>query len=181
MEPKESLETRRKMAEMHDSVLKRIDESYKNKQYVDVCWICYACFENRVNRVMAKICSGCLKESRTNNRPIGITTKLQCYARLIKNNYAPLCKEDINLINTVKGWCKERNDLIHSMVSLDLYAEADKKFENLAKRGMKLVEKMYVLGSDVRNYYYDAEEIPLFDVNIVNKCPLKSKCIKEEQ
>lgn len=179
MEPKETIEIRLKMAKMHDSVLMRIKESYKKRQYIEVCWLCYACFESRVNRVMAKICSGCSKEKRTNNTPIGISTKLQCYIRLIKSDYPPLQKEDVNLINTVKGWCKERNDLIHGMVSLDFYNDADKKFENLAKRGIKLVDRMYELGTDVRNYYYYADEIPSFDVCVVNKCPLKSKCIKE--
>ena len=180
MEPKESLEIRYLMAEMHESVLKRIDSAYKSKQYIEVCWLCYACFESRVNRALVKICAGCSKQKRTNNRPVGISSKLECYARLIRNNYPPLVKEDYNLVNTVKGWCKERNDLIHGMVSLAHYNEADKKFESLAKRGMTLVKRMYSLGADVRNYYYQAEEIPEFPEKVVKSCRLTSKCIKED-
>lgn len=180
MQPKESIEIRREMAEMHESVLKRIDLAYKNNQYIEVCWLCYACFESRVNRVLSKICTGCSKEKRNDNRHIGITTKLECYVRLIKNNYPPLSKEDPNLIHTVKGWCKERNDLIHGMVSLEYYNDADKKFQNLAKRGITLVKKMYSLSKDVRDYYYQADVIPAFDETVVKKCSLKKKCLKED-
>lgn len=177
MNPKESLEIRKQMAEMHDSVIKRINKAYKDKQYIEVCWLCYACFESRVNRVLQKICSGCIKPERKDKRNIGITTKLECYVRLIKSHYPPLSKENIDLINTVKGWCKERNDLIHGMVSLEYYNDADKKFESLAKRGKTLVTRMYSLGTDVREYYYQATEIPMFDESVTKSCSLKSKCI----
>ena len=99
MNPKESLEIRKQMAEMHDSVIKRINKAYKDKQYIEVCWLCYACFESRVNRVLQKICSGCIKPERKDKRNIGITTKLECYVRLIKSHYPPLSKENIDLMN----------------------------------------------------------------------------------
>lgn len=179
MEAKESLEIRTQMAEMHDNVLKRINTAYNNKQYIEVCWLCYACFENRVNRVLEKICISCTKDSRTDNRPIGITTKLECYARLIKNNYPPMQSENYNLITTVKGWCKERNTLIHGMISLDYYNNADKEFQSLAKRGIKLVKQMYSLGGNIRQFYYEADDMPSFDEKVVKACKLKKKCIKE--
>ena len=177
MEPKESIEIRKQMAEMHDNVLKRINIAYENKQYIEVCWLCYACFESRVNRVLEKICSGCSKEKRTKKHHVGITTKLSCYARLIKNKYPPLQKEDYQLINTVKGWCKERNDLIHGMVSLEFYNDADKKFANLATRGITLVKRMYSLSTEVREYYYRADSIPPFNEEAVSVCKLKYRCI----
>lgn len=177
MKPKESIETRRKMAEMHQSVLDRINSSYEEKKYIEVCWLCYACFESRVNRVLDKICIGCTKKARTQKRYIGIGTKLECYVRLIKNNYPPLQKEDLNLLRTVKGWCKERNTLIHGMVSLDYYNDADKQFQSLAKRGVTLVQRMYALGTDVRDYYYQAETIPPFDEKTLQACKLEYKCL----
>lgn len=180
MEPKETLDIRRQMAEMHDSVIKRINQCYNKKQYIEVCWLCYACFESRVNRVLLKICSGCNKPSKKNKRNIGITTKLECYVRLIKSKYPPLSHENIDLIYTVKGWCKERNTLIHGMISLKYYNDADKNFKSLAKRGKNLVTKMYSLGKDVREYYYQTTEIPLFDEMVMKSCHLKYKCIAEE-
>lgn len=180
MKPKEPIEVRRKMAEMHDDVLKRINTAYKNKQHIEVCWLCYACFESRVNRIFEKICVGCSKGKRTDGRHVGINTKIECCARLIRNGYAPLQKENVDLVNTVKGWCKERNSLIHSLVSIETYDETDKKFESLAKRGKKLVEQMYSVGKDVREYYYNVDDIPVFDQAVVNKCKLATKCIKDD-
>lgn len=179
MEPKESLEIRQKMAEMHESVLKRIEDAYKHGNMIEVCWLCYACFESRVNRTLEKICSRCTKDKRDKKRIIGITTKLECYVRLVKAGYEPLKNENIDMIQNVKGWCKERNDLIHGMVSLDYYNDADNKFANLAKRGKSLVKKMYLLGKDVRVYYYNADQIPIFESSVVDKCRLQQKCINE--
>lgn len=167
------------MAKMHNSVLKRIDMACKNRQYIEVCWLCYACFESRVNRVLSKICGGCTKEERTDSRHVGITTKLECYVRLIKSKYPLLSKEYYQLLNTVKGWYKERNDLIHDMVSLECYNDADKELKNLTIRGVTLVKNIYSLSTDVINYYYQAKEIPVFDMSVVKSCKLKKKCIKE--
>lgn len=161
---------------MHDSVLERIEVAYESERYIEVCWLCYACFESRVNRVLEKICSGCSKEQDTTKRHIGIVTKLECYVRLIKSKYPPLQKEDLQLIRTVKRWCKERNELIHGMVSLKVYNDADKKFENLAERGVALVKRMYGFSADVRDYFYRAEAIPPFDDKVVRTCRLKYRC-----
>lgn len=54
MEPKEPIETRKQMAEMHESVINRIEAAYRNGQYIEVCWLCYACFESRINRTLIK-------------------------------------------------------------------------------------------------------------------------------
>ena len=179
MEPIESLEVRTQMAQMHDSVIERINAAYDDEKYIEVCWLCYACFESRINRTLSKICSGCFKETRTDNKNIGITTKLECYVRLVKSGYEPLKNEKADLFNTAKGWCKERNALIHGMVSLEYYNDADRKFESLAKRGKGLVNQMYELGTTVREYYYQTDEIPPFPNGVVDKCRLRKKCLKE--
>ncbi len=180
MKPKESIEIRRAMADMHESVLHRIDSAYKNELYIEVCWLCYACFESRVNRTLAKVCSGCTKAERTDKRRVGITTKLECYIRLIKSNYSLFQEEDINLLYAVKGWCKERNNLIHGMVSLEYYNDADVKFKNLSKSGIALVKRMYSFSTNIRNKFYESAEIPIFNDDVVQKCSLKSKCMKLE-
>ena len=84
MESKESIETRKEMAKMHQSALNRIHSSYKKKQCIEVCWLCYACFESRVNRILEKICSGCSKEQRRAKRHIGIPLQINCYPQNIR-------------------------------------------------------------------------------------------------
>ena len=44
-----------------------------------------------------------------------------------------------------------------------------------------LVKKMYDLGTDVREYYYQASKIPVFDESVMTQCSLKTKCIKEDK
>lgn len=179
MEPKEPIETRKQMAEMHESVINRIESAYRNGQYIEVCWLCYACFESRINRTLIKMIPGCSRPVRQDGRSIGITTKLECYARLIKSGYPLLKGEDINLINIVKGWCAERNKLIHEMVTLENYKNIDKSFENLAKRGKALVHRLYSLSTDVRESFYSANTIPPFNDSVMKPCKLKCRCIKE--
>lgn len=178
MEPKEPIEIRKEMAIMHDEVLARIQSAYKRGQFFEVCWLCYGCFENRINRSLEKICSGCSKPARTDNTRIGITTKIDCLLRLMKQKYSPLQDEDRDLISTIKGWCAERNNLTHGIISLDQYFRLDKEFENLAKRGVPLVKKLYSFGTDVREYYYGADQIPEFDSKTQKTCRLKVKCIR---
>lgn len=180
MRPKESLKIREEMAVMHDDVLNRIEIACKSHCYYEACWLCYACFESRVNRAIEKICIGCDKPDRDNRETIGITTKLECLQNLIKANYEPFRIEDIkkwnyNLITTVKGWCKERNALIHNGVTLEEYKSLNKKIENLAKRGKELIGEMYEFGGLIRDYYYQADEMPSFSNS---KCRCKQKCIK---
>ncbi len=181
MEPKESLETRKKMAEMHDDVLDRINKAHENKQHIEVCWLCYACFESRVKRIIIKICSGCNKPDKKNGNPVGITTKLRCIENLIKGRYLPLENEDSNLMNEMLKWCEERNRLTHGMVCVENYDNVDKKFAELAEKGKELVKRMYSLGTNVREFYYEASEIPAFDSETLKKCRLKNKCIKENE
>ena len=57
----------------------------------------------------------------------------------------------------------------------EMYQDFDKKFRSLAKRGRGLVKKMYLFGTDVRNRYYQIDEIPQFDSSIIKNCKLKYK------
>ena len=43
------------------------------------------------------------------------------------------------------------------------------------------MKRMYDLGTDVRDYYYQAAEIPVFDESVITKCRLETKCIKEDK
>lgn len=171
----ENYEDRLKMAEMHDDILAKIKSSYNDESYIETCWLCYACFENRVERIMEKLNCVCSKPKRT-SRFAGITTKLKCLKRLMKSNYEMLDSSDVDLINNIIAWCYKRNKLTHSLITLEQYEKSDDEFALLAEKGIGLVEQSYTLGTNVRNYYYNTDALEMLPEEIVKKCELKSKC-----
>ena len=179
MKPKDSAENLLAMVKMHDDVIDRINQAFSDENYIECCWLCYACFESRVNRTMEKLCPGCPKPARTDGRHIGITTKLDCLNRLRQSSYALFADASLNEITNIKGWCKDRNALIHDLVSLDNYERSNREFKSLAKRGVGLVTRIYSSVSTIRNNYYETEVIPEFNNAVAKKCRLKSKCITE--
>lgn len=176
MKPKESLEDREKMAKMHNAVLERIDKAIKNKSYFEACWLCYACFESRLQRIMDKLVCVCPKADRKDGRFVGIATKIECLTRLAKNGYLDMSKEDTDALNSIKGWCKRRNDLTHGLVTIEKYDASEKEFASLAKSGKTLVSRAYQLATKIREQYYEKDAFPQFPDNISGCCRLKSKC-----
>ncbi len=171
----DSYEDRLKMAEMHDDVLKRIDAAIKKKQSIEACWLCYACFESRITRTLEKISANCSKRNCFENHKVGIITKIDCLKRLRKLKYAGTDNFDNQLLGNIKGWCKERNKLVHALVTLNNYSGMDKSFLDLAKRGKPLVERLYQQTTVFRNKYYEIETMPIFPENAEEKCRLKKK------
>lgn len=175
MKAYENYEDRLKMAEMHDDILAKIKFSYDDESYIETCWLCYACFENRVERIMEKLNCVCSKPTRK-SRFAGITSKLGCLKRLMKLNYEMFDSSEVDLINAIICWCSARNKLTHSLVSLDQYEKSDKDFALLAKSGTELVDRLYKLGTNIRNYYYNTDSFNDIPKEVVDKCRLKSKC-----
>lgn len=179
MQPLESLDDRLEMASMHDDVLSRIDSALEQESYIDACWYAYACFESRIERMLLKLIDGCPKPLRSDDsNPTGITTKIECLVRLCKNGHPFLDEVNPDTLNSIKGWCSERNHLVHKLVTLERYAGADADFRNLALRSRKLVESAYAFGSAVRNQYYEADIVFPISVEIASKCRCrKQRCI----
>lgn len=181
MKPTESLKLRLEMSEMHESILARINDTFNNEQYVETCWLCYSCFESRVNRALSKICSGCNKPIKNNRDPVSISTKLGCFERLIQSNYIAMADENIETIVSVKNWCQRRNKLVHAMLEIERYKNVDSEFKNLAEEGITLVKKMYEFGSDVRQFFYRTSTIPNFDDEVVKVCRCKTRCLNFDE
>lgn len=183
MEPNEPLEDRLAMADMHDDVIARIDDSIERHSYIDACWYAYSCFESRINRAMLKIVGGCPKEPRTDKKnPTGIRTKIECLVRLCRSGHPMLDGADVETLNSIKGWCKERNDLVHDLVTLDHYTNAEAKFASLANRSRSLVKRAYKLGAIVREAYYSSDSVTPIDSSIAKKCRCTSRrCMIEPQ
>ena len=175
MQAHDSYEDRLKMVEMHDDVLARIDRAIKKKQSIEACWLCYACFESRITRSLEKVSACCSKRNCYENHRVGIITRIECLKRLHNLQYAGTENFDNQLLGNIKAWCRDRNKLVHALVTLNNYLDMDKKFLELAKHGKPLVEELYKQTTAFRNEYYNIEIMPAFPDSAESKCRLKKK------
>lgn len=165
------------MAEMHEEFIERMSEAYDKHYYVEAAWYCYSIFEQRISRLVAKYIDKCkLCPDRTDDKSASISVRITCLKRVIKAKYGPFYLIDEDLMNRIQKWCEERNNLVHSLVSLDLYRKYDKEFEKLAKNGVPLVFELYDACTDLREQWYLMDE-PSIPFPVKNcKCS-KKKCI----
>lgn len=179
MKAKESYELRLEMAHMHDSFLERLEKAMEEEQFVEASWLCYAIFEQRIARIISKHVSKCPKGRRgENEKPVGIATKILCLKKLSKLQYGPYQVFDRELLNNIDKWCKNRNSLIHGLVSLDYYRKYDEEFKKLATTGVPLVHKLYQEATKVREWCRDENS---FDKFPEIKCRCERRCIYEEK
>jgi len=177
---KDSYEDRLKMVDMHGDILKRIDDAIKRKQSVEACWLCYACFESRIVRTLEKVSEACGERRCYQNHKVGISTRIDCIKRLMKQGYTALDKFDANTLGQVHAWCKERNTLVHSLLTLNNYEGMDDKFLTLARRGKPLVERLYAETTEFRTKYYELAELPPLFEKAMKSCRLLKKQIEKE-
>ncbi len=176
---KESYETRCEMAVMHDKFLDNLTSAMAKKQYTEASWLCYAIFEQRIGRIVEKHIKKCQKGRRSKNeKPVSITTKLVCLKKLCKQKYGPYADFDKGLLDEIGVWCKQRNDLIHGLISLEHYKKYDKEFKNLATSGAPLVERLYTEATKVREWCRKDNQFEKFP-NM--KCQCGHRCICEEE
>lgn len=178
MQPKESLEERTEMAHMHDEFLIRLDESMKHKQYVETSWLCYSIFEQRINRLILKQISRCPRPPRVNGVPVAISTRINCLKELCIHRYGGYGEFDYDLLCKIDTWCKERNALVHDLITVSKYKQFDALFESLAIEGYPLVKRLYGEATKIRNWWTKTKELDDFPEF---KCKCKKKrCICDE-
>lgn len=175
---KETLEVRREMAEMHDKFLDNLETAMKKKQYIEASWLCYAIFEQRIERIIEKHVKKCPKGKRQKEeKPVSISTKLLCLKKLCKQKYGPYADFDKILLTDIKSWCNLRNDLIHGLVSLEHYRKYDKEFKELALSGEPLVKRLYKEATKVREWCREGHQLGKFPEM---KCRCGHRCVYEE-
>lgn len=177
MKAKEEYEIRQKMSDMHENFISRMSEAYDNHWYVESVWYCYAIFEQRVNRLIAKYIDRCqLCPERVDNKSAAISTRIACLKKLSNMNYGAFDIFDSDLLDRVQRWCNDRNELVHGLVSLKHYKHYDEEFKQLAERGVPLVFEVYDMCTDFRNHWYESEEPT--EKFPVKKCKCKkAKCM----
>lgn len=178
MKQRESLEIRKEMVEMHEAYLDRLKTAMDTKQFVEATWICYAIYEQRINRIIEKILPKCpIETPRTSNNSASISTRIKCLEKLISKSYGGLAKFDLSLLNDISAWCDDRNRLVHDLVNLDEYNRFDADFETLAKQGVPLVNRIYEEGTKFRQWFVAADSLPDFPTKHKCRCK-KEQCIK---
>ncbi len=182
MKAKDTYEERLLMADMHEDILSRIDTAIKKKQSIEACWLCYACFESRITRTLEKVSECCDGRKCYQNPKVGIKRKIECLKRLKKLDYMGMSVFDNQIFGKIVEWCRERDKLVHALVTLNNYYGMDKKFLELAKEGKPLVEAIYQQTTAFRSGYYELEQAPAFPRTTMEKCYLlKPKKIDSEE
>lgn len=180
MKPTDSYDDRLEMVKMHANVIKRINTAIENKQSIEACWLCYACFESRIVRTLEKVSVRCSKRKCYGNKNVGIATRIECLKQLKQLEYAGTETFDNQLLGDIRAWCDERNILVHALVTLNNYEGMDEKFLSLAKKGKPLVEQLYKQTTKFRATYYKIENMPEFPEKAETKCRLKMKKTEKE-
>jgi hypothetical protein len=176
MKPKETLEIRAEMAIMHEEYIERLSNAYDSGNYIETVWICYAVFEQRVNRLIVKYIDNCTIPERVDNKTVSISTRIKCLERLIDMNYGAFNGRKKDIFNKIFNWCNKRNELVHGLVNLKHYKKYDDEFKELAEQGVPLVFELYDFCTDFRECWYkqndEKEEFPM------KKCKCKKqKCL----
>ena len=175
----ETIEIRKQMAKMHDDMQKKLSEAMEKNEYVEATWLCYAIFEQRVNRMIMKHIHKCPKQNRPKNKaPVGINTKIVCIIKLIKCAYGAYGLLDIKVFSDIKGWCKRRNALVHALLDINSYQKYDQMFEKLAIEGESLVYRVYKEATKLRDWCNEGNHFQKYPP-ITCKCE-KWRCICED-
>jgi len=178
MQAREEYSVRLEMSQMHEEFIEKMSDAFDHGFYVEAVWYCYAIFEQRISRLIAKYIDKCniCESDREDDKSASISTRIKCIKRIISNDYYGFGVFDVNLFNRITDWCECRNELVHGLVSLNHYKKYDEEFKKLAESGVPLVFELYDACTDFRNNWYDntfvENEFP------VKKCKCKkTKCI----
>jgi hypothetical protein len=176
MRAKENYETRNEMAQMHDEYIASLSDAYESKKHIEVVWLCYAIFEQRISRLITKYIDNCTVPERTDKKSAAISTRIKCLQKQIDTKYGAFDGFDSAILTEIQRWCEDRNELVHGLVSLQHYRQYDEEFAELATRGFPLVSSLYDSCTSLRDRWYKSdnpvEEFPM------QKCQCKkNKCI----
>lgn len=177
MKAKEEYSIRLEMSQMHEEFIERMSEAYDDGYYVEAVWYCYAIFEQRISRLISKYLDKCIvPNDRTDDKSAAISTRITCLKKLIDANYGAFASFDKSVLEQISGWCEDRNELVHGLISLKHYKQYDEEFKKLAERGVPLVFELYDETTDFRNRWYADGEPSIPFPKDKCKCN-KRKCI----
>ena len=105
--------------------------------------------------LIAKYIDKCtIAPERTDDKSAAISIRIACLKKIIKAKYNSFELIDIDILNRISDWCKMRNELVHSLISLKHYRRFDEEFKNLADSGVPLVFELYDVITTFRENWY---------------------------
>lgn len=160
MKSVENKETRLEMVDMHKFFLDKINNAIEEKRYVEASWLIYSCMENRFFRVLCKFKNQCVYSDGKSKNELAISTKISCIRRMCQNNV--ICISDaftIEQLDNISKWIKQRNRMMHDLLSLDTYEETDEEFELSALKGKVLLDELYESCTEFRKIFFSQDYI----------------------
>ena len=187
MNSTEQMNVRLMHVDMHEYFLTRINKAMSTENYIEASWIIYSCLENRYFRTMEKLknqCKYCRSKSKCNRKKkneLALKTKINCIKRLHENNVKCISEAfRIELFEETKSWVKKRNDLMHDLLSLDIYENTDVMFKESAEVGLKLLNETYTSCTEFRRLFYQDDYTFVFPENAMDACNCKPQEKKDE-
>lgn len=182
MKSTEGMSERLKRVDMHDYFLNRINLAMKKGNYIEASWLIYACLENRYFRTIMKYresCKYCHSKGKCNRKrknELALKTKISCVERLYHAGVSCISDAfDQDIFQQTKKWVKERNDLMHDLLSLEYYENTDERFKKSAEEGLCLLNKTYESCTKFRELFYADGYQFVMPEDAAEKCPCKPK------
>lgn len=158
MKSTEDKEKRIEMVQMHDYFLEKINCAIEEERYIEASWLIYACMENRFFRTLLKFrkqCKYCKGKCASNKNELAISTKNACLVHLAQADVTAIADNfSLELLENIRIWVKDRNNLMHKLLGVDSYATTDIAFEKSAKDGKVLLDQLYSSCTKFRASFY---------------------------
>lgn len=179
MQSTEKIEERLERVDMHDFFLKRIDEAINEERYIEVLWLIYSCMENRFFRTLQKYkkqCKYCNGKCKKNKNELAISTKIDCVRRLVENNVSCISESfTTELLENIKLWVKNRNNMMHDLLSLETYQDMDNRFKTSSIKGKALLDQLYFACTLFRKKFYADDYEFVFPEIAMDGCSCKPR------
>lgn len=179
MKSTENIEERLKRVDMHDFFLKKIDEAINEERYIEASWLIYSCMENRFYRTIQKYkrqCKYCTGKCKKNKNELAISTKIACVKRLMDNNVTCISESfSDDLLEKTRLWVKNRNTMMHDLLSLETYQNMDEKFKTSSIEGKKLLNELYSACTLFRRKFYEDGYEFIFPESAMDECSCKPR------
>jgi hypothetical protein len=158
MKSTEKMEERLNLVDMHNFFLKKIDDAICEERYIEASWLIYSCIENRFFRTLQKYkkqCKYCSGKCKKNKNELAISTKIACVKRLLENNVNCISESFTpELLENTRLWVKNRNNMMHDLLSLETYQDMDERFKISSIEGKELLDQLYNACTLFREKFY---------------------------